>query len=106
MLTAQRTSRVVSKRKFREHGISYASYNKHKSVMGSLGNPKLASQRDPPAYTMQKVKAGWTELIAACPVVNQSFDMSFGSVTAASSGGGGTQLPTTTTKSYDPTIVC
>ena len=36
--------------------------------------------------------------------------MSFGSVTAASSGGGGTQLHTTTTKSYDPTslrwLVC
>ena len=45
MLTAKRTSRVVSKRKFREHGNSYASYKKHKSEMGSLGNPKLATAK-------------------------------------------------------------
>ena len=70
--------------------------------MGNLGNPRLASQKDPPSYTLQKVKSGWTDLIAACTVVNQTFDMSFGKVTAASSGGVGTQLHTATTKSYDP----
>ena len=68
------------KRKFHEHDISYASYN---ADMGSLGNQ---SQRDPPSYTLQKVKSGWTDLIAACPVVNQTFDMTFGIVTTDSSG--------------------
>ena len=70
--------------------------------MGSLGNPRLASQRDPPDYTLQKVKSDWTDLIEACPVVNQSFEMGYGNVTAASSGGGESELHTTTTKSYDP----
>ena len=50
---------------------------------------------------LQKVKSGWTDLIAAYPVTNQSFEMGFGNVTAASSGGGGSQLHSTTTKSYD-----
>ena len=54
--------------------------------MGSLGNPRLASQRDPPDHTLQKVKSGWTDLIAACPVVDQSFEMGYGNVTAASGG--------------------
>ena len=40
-------------------------------------------------------------------MVNQTFEMSFGYVTAAFSGGGGTQLHTTTIKSYDPiTLTC
>ena len=76
--------------------------------MGSLGNPRLASQRDPKSYTtLQKVKSGWTDLIAACPVVKQTIEMSFGNVTAASSGGVGTQLHTITSESYDPiTLTC
>ena len=61
------------KRKFREHEISYASVKRHKATMGSLGNPRQASQRDPTSYTLQNVKSGWTDLIAACPVTNQSF---------------------------------
>ena len=74
--------------------------------MGSLGNPRQASQRDPPSYTLQHVKPGWTDLFAACPVTNQSFEMGYGNVTAASSGGGGSQMHTTTTKSYDPLTLC
>ena len=58
--------------------------------LDNLMADKLASQRDPLAYTMQRVKAGWTDLIVSCPVVTQSLDMSFGSVTPASSVGGGT----------------
>ena len=75
------------RRKICEHDISYASVKKHKATMGSLGNPRLASQSDPPGYTLQNVKSGWTDLIAACPVTNQSFEMGYGDVTAASSGG-------------------
>ena len=40
------------RRKICEHDISYASVKSYKATMGSLSNPKLASQRDPPDYTL------------------------------------------------------
>ena len=46
------------KRKFCEHDISYASYKKHKSEIVSLGNTRLASQRDPPTYTLDNACPG------------------------------------------------
>jgi hypothetical protein len=90
------------KRKYKEHEISFASVKRHKATMGSLGNPRNATQRDPPSYMLQGVKQGRTDVIAACPVTIQSFELGHGNVTVASSGGGGSQLHTTTTKSYNP----
>ena len=56
---------------------------------------------------LQGVRQGWTDVIAACPVAQQSFDLGHSNVTVASSGGGGAQLHTTTTKTYNTeTLEC
>jgi ribosomal protein L7Ae-like RNA K-turn-binding protein len=95
------------KRKCKEHEINFATVKRHKATMGRLGNPRTATQRDPPSYQHQGVKQGWTDLIATSPVTCQSFELGHGNVTVASSGGGGSQLHTTTTKSYNPdTLLC
>jgi hypothetical protein len=95
------------KRKFKEHEISFEAVKKLKASKGSLGNPRIATQRDTTSYMLQEIKQGWTDVIAACPLTQQSIDMGHSTVTVASSCGGGVQLHRTTTKTYNTeTLEC
>ena len=89
------------KRKFKEHKISVEGVKRFKAEIGKLGNPRISHQREPTSYQLQGIHQGWTDVISACSVYQQSLDMHHGSVTVASSGVGGAQLHTTTTKSYN-----
>jgi hypothetical protein len=76
------------KRKFGEHEISFEAVQKLKASKGSLGNPRIATQRDPTSYMLKSIRQGWTDVIAACPVTQQSLDIGHSNVSVASSGGG------------------
>jgi hypothetical protein len=110
ILTANNINSILVKsfeRKYKEREISYAAVKRLKASKGSLGNPMIATQKDPTSYMLQGVKQGWTDVIDACPVTMQSFDLGHNNVTVASGGGGGAQLHTTTTKSYNTeTLEC
>ena len=63
------------KRKFREHAISIEGIKRFKAASGRIGNPKISNMVEPTSYQLQGVHRGWTDVITACPIYQQSLDI-------------------------------
>jgi hypothetical protein len=46
------------KRKYQDHEISYAAVKRFKAIQGSLGNPRIARQKDPTSYMLHAFGRG------------------------------------------------